>query len=103
LSGFRFDAGQHFSENFMNKFVANLDSALVKPEPYNAMALVMNYDTQPGQMVAIPIEGFFKPLAYALILLRQEGYPQLFYSDFYGMKGKEGTNPEPVACRRKAA
>lgn len=31
------------------------------------------HDTQPGQALEAPIEGFFKPLAYALILLRAEG------------------------------
>jgi alpha-amylase len=158
LSGFRFDAVQHFSEDFTNDFVRNLeekfgkdklfcvgefwvgnvdslcvylkdmnhkfslfdapllynfsristtengdlrsvfDKTLVKAEPYNAVTLVMNHDTQPGQTVETPIEGFFKPLAYSLILLRQEGYPQLFYGDLYGMKGK---HPEPVACGGK--
>ena len=60
----------------------------------------MNHDTQPGQTVATPIEGFFKPLAYSLILLRQEGYPQLFYGDLYGMKGE---HPEPPSCGGKLA
>jgi alpha-amylase len=27
---------------------------------------------------------WFKPLAYALILLRREGYPVIFYGDYYG-------------------
>jgi alpha-amylase len=158
LSGFRFDAVQHFSQNFTNDFVQNLeqkfgkdklfcvgefwvgktetltgwlntmhhkfslfdapllynfsklsttenadlrsvfDNTLVKAEPYNSVTLVMNHDTQPGQTVETPIQGFFKPLAYALILLRQEGYPQLFYGDLYGMKGE---HPEPVACGGK--
>ena len=30
------------------------------------------------------VEAWFKPLAYALILLRQDGYPCLFYADYYG-------------------
>jgi len=58
----------------------------------------MNHDTQPGQTVATPIEGFFKPLAYSLILLRREGYPSIFYGDLYGMKGE---NPEPPSCGKK--
>jgi alpha-amylase len=58
----------------------------------------MNHDTQPGQTVATPIEGFFKPLAYSLILLREDGYPSVFYGDLYGMKGKQ---PEPPACGGK--
>jgi alpha-amylase len=58
----------------------------------------MNHDTQPGQTVATHIEGFFKPLAYSLILLRQAGYPAVFYGDLYGMKGD---NPEPPSCGEK--
>ena len=60
----------------------------------------MNHDTQPGQTVATPIEGFFKPLAYALILFREGGYPSLFYGDLYGMKGE---HPEPPSCGNKLA
>ena len=30
--------------------------------------------------------------------MRQEGYPELFYGDLYGMKGK---TPDPVACGGK--
>ncbi|KAI9730853.1 MAG: hypothetical protein M1834_005571 [Cirrosporium novae-zelandiae] len=74
------------------------DNTLVKVEPYNAVTLVMNHDTQPGQTVATPIEGFFKPLAYSLILLRQEGYPEVFYGDLYGMKGEHA---EPPSCGNK--
>ena len=58
----------------------------------------MNHDTQPGQTMETKIEGFFKPLAYALILLRDTGYPSVFYGDLYGMKGD---NPEPPSCGGK--
>ncbi|OLN96754.1 Glucan 1,4-alpha-maltohexaosidase 1 [Colletotrichum chlorophyti] len=75
------------------------DGTLVHEKPVNAVTVVMNHDTQPGQTVETPIEGFFKPLAYSLILLRQEGYPCPFYGDLYGMK-KE---PEPPACGGKLA
>jgi len=38
---------------------------------------------------------WFKPLAYALILLRVDGYPCVFYGDLYGCAGD---NPqEPVS------
>lgn len=47
------------------------------------------------QTVETPIEAFFKPLAYCLILLREQGYPCVFYGDLYGMKGE---NPEDPAC-----
>ncbi len=31
-----------------------------------------------------PVEPWFKPLAYALILLRENGVPSVFYPDLYG-------------------
>lgn len=76
------------------------DDTLVQKAPVMSVTVVMNHDTQPGQTVETPIEGFFKPLAYSLILLRKEGYPCVFYGDMYGMKGK---NPEPPSCGGKLA
>jgi len=78
------------------------DGSLVAVEPVNAVTVVMNHDTQPGQTVETPIEGFFKSLAYSLILLRQGGYPSVFYGDLYGMKGRGDEVPsEPPACGGK--
>lgn len=75
------------------------EGSLVAAEPYNAVTVVMNHDTQPGQTVATPVETFFKPLAYALILLRSEGYPSVFWGDLYGLLGRGDDAPkeEPVA------
>ena len=41
------------------------------------------------------MEGFFKPLAYSLILLRVDGYPTIFYGDLYGTQGE---HPEEPSC-----
>jgi alpha-amylase len=71
------------------------DGSLVKMRPVNAVTLVTNHDTQTGQTVETPVEGFFKPLAYSLILLRKEGYPEVFYGDLYGTK-KEDKPEGPV-------
>jgi len=76
------------------------DRSLVQAKPDSAVTVVMNHDTQPGQTVATPIEGFFKPLAYALILLRNQGYPCVFYGDLYGIKGE---HEEPPSCGGKLA
>ncbi|KIW04820.1 uncharacterized protein PV09_04004 [Verruconis gallopava] len=75
------------------------DNSLVAAEPYNAVTVVMNHDTQPGQTVATPIETFFKPLAYSLILLRSQGYPSVFWGDLYGLlgRGKDAPKEEPIA------
>ena len=61
-----------------------LDNTLVKARPENAVTFVDNHDTQYGQSLESFVDDWFKPLAYALILLRQEGVPCVFYSDYYG-------------------
>ncbi len=61
-----------------------LDGTLVRERPNNAVTFVDNHDTQHGQSLQSFIEDWFKPLAYALVLLRQEGVPCVFYSDYYG-------------------
>ena len=61
-----------------------LDDTLVKTCPQNAVTFVDNHDTQYGQSLQSFVQDWFKPLAYALVLLRQEGVPCVFYSDYYG-------------------
>ena len=61
-----------------------LDNTLVKERPEKAVTFVDNHDTQYGQSLQSFVDDWFKPLAYALILLRQEGMPCVFYSDYYG-------------------
>ena len=63
----------------------------------NPKTLVMNHDTQPYQALEAPIEPWFKPLAYALILLRDKGYPCVWYGDLYGID-PEGEHPFPPSC-----
>lgn len=51
---------------------------LVEADPFHAVTLVANHDTQPLQALEAPVEPWFKPLAYALILLRETAYRQCF-------------------------
>lgn len=60
------------------------DNSLVKTHPELAVTLVDNHDSQPLQALESVVEPWFKPLAYALILLRKDGYPCIFYADYYG-------------------
>ena len=69
------------------------DGTLVKSNPLNAVTFVDNHDSQQGQALQSWVDGFFKELAYALILLRKDGYPCLFWGDVYGISG--GPNPQP--------
>ena len=59
----------------------------VQANPVLAVTFVDNHDTQPGQSGSSFIEEWFRPIAYALILTRQEGYPCVFYADYYGSNG----------------
>ncbi|MDA3945031.1 MAG: alpha-amylase [Bacteroidetes bacterium] len=60
------------------------NDTLVKAFPTLAVTLVSNHDTQPLQALESVVESWFKPLAYALILLRKDGYPCVFAADYYG-------------------
>jgi len=63
-----------------------------------AVTVVDNHDTQPLQSLEAPVEAWFKPHAYAVIFLRHQGYPCLFYPDLYGAhyidKGQDGEDHE---------
>ena len=61
------------------------DGTLVSVRPQQAVTFVENHDSQPGQALESWIEGWFKPLAYALVLLRRDGTPCVFYGDYYGI------------------
>ncbi len=74
------------------------DNTLVKELPVKAVTLVENHDTQPLQSLEAPVDPWFKPIAYALILLREHGYPCVFYPDLFGAgytdKGRDGNEYE---------
>lgn len=63
------------------------DNTLTAANPLMSVTFVDNHDTQPGQSLQSWVLDWFKPLAYALILLRNDGYPTLFYGDYYGNPG----------------
>ncbi len=76
------------------------DNTLVRHQPTLAVTFVENHDSQPLQSLESVVENWFKPLAYALILLREAGYPCVFYGDYYGAKykdrGRDGNEYEIV-------
>jgi len=61
-----------------------MHGTLVESRPELAVTLVENHDTQPLQSLEQTVEPWFRAHAYALILLREAGYPCIFYSDVYG-------------------
>jgi len=68
--------------NFDLRFIFN--NTLVQRHPGLANTFVDNHDTQYGRDSAQPVLPWFRPAAYALILTRAEGYPTVFYGDYYG-------------------
>jgi len=64
------------------------DGTLVKERPELAVTFVDNHDTEPGQALESWIPDWFKPHSYALILLRKDGNPCVFYGDYFGIPEK---------------
>lgn len=111
-----FDVALHF--NFQEASIRGRDfdmrtifhDTLLENNPLNVVTFVDNHDSQEGQALQSWVGGPFKLLAYALTLLRRDGYPCLFYGDYYGISG--GPNPQPglreqldplLQARREAA
>lgn len=59
---------------------------LTKENPGKSVTFVDNHDTQKGQALQSPVENWFIPHAYSLILLRDSGYPCIFYGHYFGME-----------------
>ena len=66
-----FDMGRIFVNTVTDKY------------PVQSVTFVDNHDAQPGQSLCSFIPAWFKPIAYALILLRSLGTPCVFYGDYY--------------------
>lgn len=95
-----FDVPLHYNFHQASKSGGNydmrriLDGTMMQKRPTHAVTFVENHDSQPLQALESVVEPWFKPLAYAIILLRQEGYPCVFHADYYGAEyedwGKDG-------------
>jgi len=59
------------------------DNTLLKERPGLSVTFVDNHDTQPLQALESTVDYWFKPLAYAIILLREQGTPCVFYPAVY--------------------
>lgn len=62
-----------------------LKNTLLSSHPELSVTFVDNHDTQYGQALESFVLEWFKPHAYSIILLRNEGYPCVFYGDYYGI------------------
>ncbi len=95
-----FAVTQHYHFHYASKAGGNydmrrlIDGTLMQQRPMQAVTFVDNHDSQPLQALESVVDPWFKPLAYATILLRQDGYPCIFYADYYGAEyedcGRDG-------------
>ena len=104
-----FDAPLHFNFHKASESGGHFDmgsilnGTLMREAPLLAVTLVENHDTQPLQALESPVADWFKPLAYSIILLRNEGYPCIFYPDYYGATYSDyGTDGNPCEIKIKS-
>lgn len=71
-----------------------LNDTLMEKNPFEAVTFVENHDTQKGQALQSYVEDWFKPSAYAIILLMQNGQPCVFYGDYYGVNHDQFGQPK---------
>lgn len=88
-----FDVPLHYKLHTASMEGSNFDlstifeGTLVKENPLNCVTFVDNHDTQPNESLESWVEDWFKQIAYSLILLRKDGYPTIFYGDYFGIGG----------------
>lgn len=70
-----------------------LSDTLVEADPQHAVTFVENHDSQDGSSLQSVVQDWFKPMAYALILLMKDGYPVIFYGDYYSLTKTVETAP----------
>lgn len=94
-----FDVPLHFNFHHASRANGTFDmggifnGTLADADPTMAVTFVENHDTQDGQSLASPVDSWFKPAAYALILLREAGYPCVFHADLFGAEGEHPIAP----------
>lgn len=98
-----FDVMLHYNLHEASKMGRDFDlttifnDTLVQTNPLQAVTFVDNHDSQPNESLESWIDDWFKQSAYALILLRADGYPCLFYGDYLGINGDE-----PIEGKKEA-
>lgn len=90
-----FDVGLHFQFYEASRQGRDFDlrtlydGTLVDTHPTHAVTFVDNHDSQPGESLESWVEDWFKPIAYAFILLRMDGFPCIFLGDYFGIRGDD--------------
>ncbi len=88
-----FRASEEGSEYDLSKI---LTGSLLEKKPLFSVSFVENHDTQQLQALESTVKDWFKPLAYAIILLSEEAYPCIFYPDLFGTEYTDTQDGEEV-------
>lgn len=73
-----------------------LKGSFLEKKPVFSVSFVENHDTQQLQSLESAVEDWFKPLAYAVILLMEEAYPCVFYPDLFGAEYTDVKEDEEI-------
>lgn len=90
---FNFFRASHAGNTFDLRTI--FDNSLLSARHNLAVTFVDNHDSQPLQALESPVQEWFKPLAYALILLRKFGFPCVFHADYFGARYTDQRWEEP--------
>lgn len=98
-----FDAPLHYNLSMASEEGSAYDlskiltGSFMEKKPSVSVSFVENHDTQPLQALESPVQTWFKPIAYAIILLLEEGYPCVFYPDLFGAQYSDVKDGESVS------
>ncbi|AIM24683.1 alpha-amylase [Melissococcus plutonius] len=81
-----YEAAKKGNQYDLRKLLVN---TLVDSRPEWAITFVENHDTQEGQSLESWVLPWFKPMAYAIILLLMKGTPVVFWGDLFGIPAKK--------------
>lgn len=97
MSLFDFPLQLHFHEASIKGADYDLrtifDQTLTQSDAIHSVTFVDNHDSQASRGMGLEVMSWFLPHAYSLILLREKGYPCVFYPHLYGFhKDESGQN-----------
>lgn len=61
------------------------DNSIESQRRMSSVTFVDNHDSQLGQSLDSWVDNWFREIAYSIILLREHGYPCVFFGDLYGI------------------
>jgi alpha-amylase len=76
-----------------------LKGSFLEKKPVFSVSFVENHDTQQLQALESSVQDWFKPLAYAIILLSENAYPCVFYPDLFGAEYTDTKDDKEIKIR----